>query len=369
MVTDWKAAAEQVPETPALVVNEAAALNNLNRLQSYTQQHRLAWRPHTKTHKSQWMARQQVAAGAQGLTVAKAGEAGVMARESNDILVAYPALDPSRARKLAELATSVTLRVAIDSIEAASAFAAAAEHGSTLGLLVDIDIGFHRTGVQSASESLELARHVRTLGPSAQLDGIFFYPGHIWAAPEDQIAELQRIDALLEEAIDLWKQSGIPVPIVSGGSTPTAYQSHHVTSLTEIRPGTFVYNDANTLDGGYCSLDDCAAAVICTVVSNAVPGKVVIDGGTKTFTSDRNICLPDGGFGKILGYPEARLVRLSEEHGEIDLKQGPRPRLGERLAVIPNHICPCVNLHEAVWRQQSDGTLERDTVDARGLLT
>ena len=127
----------------------------------------------------------------------------------------------------------------------------------------------------------------------------------------------------------------------------------------------------NCVRSGVCGLEDCAAAIVCTVISNAVPGKVILDAGSKTLTSDRLSPNPEeGGHGLILEYPEARIVRLSEEHGEVDVSMlSKAPRLGEHVHVIPNHICPCINLQNEVWIRQDDGTLERVQVDARGMLT
>jgi D-serine deaminase-like pyridoxal phosphate-dependent protein len=212
-----------------------------------------------------------------------------------------------------------------------------------------------------------LAQHVATKS-SLRLDGLFFYPGHVWLPAAEQPAELGRIDALLAETIDLWKRSGFAAEIVSGGSTPTAFQSHHVRSQTEIRPGTYIYNDMNTARAGFCAIEDCAATIVCTVVSARVPGKVVIDAGTKTLTSDRNVKFPDSGHGHVVEHPDAVIVRLSEEHGELDVGKCDRtPKVGERVTVIPNHICPCVNLQNAVWLRKG-GDLTSMTVDARGLL-
>jgi D-serine deaminase-like pyridoxal phosphate-dependent protein len=154
--------------------------------------------------------------------------------------------------------------------------------------------------------------------------------------------------------------------IVSGGSTPTAYQSHFMPRMTEIRPGTYIYNDMNTVAGGFCSIDDCAASV----VSNAVPGKVVVDGGAKTLAADRNIPNPDSGYGYVVQYPKAKVVRLSEEHGEIDISTcDSAPKLGERISIIPNHICPCVNLHDSFWLQTTNHELPEMNIDTRGKLS
>ncbi len=173
----------------------------------------------------------------------------------------------------------------------------------------------------------------------------------------------------LSETRSLLERHGLRVTIVSSGSTPSAQQSHLVATYTEIRPGTYVYNDMNCVYAGACSLEEVAAKVVCTVISDAVPDKVVLDGGTKTFTSDRNGPRPDSGHGYIMQYPQAKIVRLSEEHGEVDVSQcDRRPKLGERVEVIPNHICPCVNLHDAFWLRSGD-ELHRLPVDARGRIS
>lgn len=360
-----------VTATPALVIDLAKVERNIDRLARYAANHNIAIRPHTKTHKSLKMASRQIRSGAIGLTAAKVGEAEVMAAASRDILIAYPAADAYRCRRIAELARGgVTVRVAADSAEAIDALAAAARSAeSTVGVLIDLDVGFHRTGAQSPAAALELARRVAR-NTALRLDGIFFYPGHVWTPANEQAAELARIDALLSEAVENFHRSGLGARIVSGGSTPTAYQSHLVKSQTEIRPGTYLYNDMNTVRAGFCSLDDCAASLVCTVVSTSIPGKVVIDGGTKTFTSDRNVTAPDSGHGHLIEYPDAKLVRLSEEHGEVDVSMcATRPVIGERVTVIPNHICPCVNLQDSVWLRHSDGSFSIASVDTRGRLS
>jgi D-serine deaminase-like pyridoxal phosphate-dependent protein len=206
--------------------------------------------------------------------------------------------------------------------------------------------------------------------PGVRLDGLFCYPGHIGGPPDQQHPALQEVADKLAATLRMWYDHGLQARIVSGGSTPTAYQSHLVPDYTEIRPGTYVFNDINTVRGGYCGLVDCAARIVCTVVSTAVPGQVVIDAGSKTLTSDPCGPAPESGFGHIVEYPQARISRLTEEHGQVDVRGcSPIPKLGERVTVIPNHICPCVNLQSAVWWRDDDGQLQELTIDARGLLT
>lgn len=354
--------------TPFLLVDTAVTGQNVRRMAAYVAPHGLKLRPHTKTHKSRRVARMQLEAGACGLTVAKAGEAEVMADVSNDILLAYPAADASRARRAAELALRVTLRVALDTAAAADAVSAAAvTAGSTVSILVDLDVGLHRTGVASPRLALELAQHVARL-PGLRLDGLFCYPGHTSVRPEQLPPMLAQVDALLAETLDLFGKSGLSTGIVSGGSTPSAYHSHLMPSVTEIRPGTYVFNDMNTVRGGHCTLEQCAARVIAAVVSDAVPGKVVVDAGSKTLCMDRCVPAPDSGHGYVVEYPEATIVRLTEEHGEVDISACPRrPKVGERVSIIPNHICPCVNLQDRMIFKEGDA-FEPVAVDARGMI-
>jgi D-serine deaminase-like pyridoxal phosphate-dependent protein len=359
---------DQLP-TPALVFDAQAVAANIERMAAYGRQHKLGIRPHTKTHKSLKLAQLQLEAGACGLTVAKVGEAEVMSELDAELLIAYPVFDSARKRRVADLAKRRQVIVAIDSQMAADELALAArEAHSRIGILVDLDVGMGRTGVATPRAALELAQTVAR-HPGLQLEGIMCYPGHIWCAPQEQAAPLAAVSAKLRETIDLWHASGLTARIVSGGSTPTAYQSHLVPEFTEIRPGTYIFNDINEYRGGYSSIEQCAARIIVTVISSAVSGQVVIDGGSKTFTSDSCVADRDSGFGQIVGFPSARISRLSEEHGQVDVRNVDRPpQLGQRLAVIPNHICPCVNLQDYAWWLRDDGTLERLTIDTRGLL-
>jgi D-serine deaminase-like pyridoxal phosphate-dependent protein len=353
--------------TPAILIDAPTVRRNVRRLADYAKEHNLKLRPHTKTHKSTLLARVQLDHGAAGLTVAKVGEARVMARVTDDLLLAYPAVDMGRCAAVADLARERTVRVAVDSVEAADALSASARRAeSTIAILIDLDVGLHRTGVQSPREALELAQHVSS-AKSLRLDGLFFYPGQIKGPSSEQRQQLETVDALLQETIHLWRRHGLQAAIVSGGSTPTAYQSHFVPHMTEFRPGTYVFQDMNGVRGGYATLEDCAARVIATVVSTAVPGQFVIDAGSKTLTSDRCSPAPDSGFGHVVEYPGAKIAKLTEEHGQVSADRGERmPKVGERVTVIPNHICPCINLHDQVWWREEGETPRPIPVDARG---
>jgi len=259
------------------------------------------------------------------------------------------------------------VRVGIDSTVAADTLSAAARSaGSTIGILVDLDVGLHRTGVQTAAEALALAQYVAKK-PSLRLDGLIFYPGHIGGPSPKQEMAMGGVDAVVNETLDLWSASGLEAKIVSGGSTPTALQSHRVSRMTEFRPGTYVYHDMNGVRGGYASFDDCAARVVATVVSTAVPGQFVIDAGSKALTMDRCGPAPDSGHGHVVEYPQAKIKRLTEEHGQVDAVTFDKPpKVGERVTIIPNHICPCINLHDRVWWRENGEAPRPIPVDARG---
>jgi D-serine deaminase-like pyridoxal phosphate-dependent protein len=354
--------------TPAVVLDAPVVRRNIERLASYAASVRINVRPHTKTHKSHFLAHLQLEAGASGITVAKVSEAEKISEPNQDVLLAYPPVGATRADRLATLARDRTVRAAVDSLAAVAAASKAAKSaGVTIGLLVDLDVGLHRTGVESPAATLAIAEAIDK-APNIRLDGIMIYPGHIMQPASDQGAPLKAVDDLLAETIQLWSQHGLSAPIVSGGSTPTAYQSHLVKNLTEIRPGTYIFNDMNTVDGGYCTLDDCAARIIATVISDATSGQIVIDAGSKTLTMDLNGWAPNSGYGHIVEYPTARICKLSEEHGQVDVSAcTQKPTVGERVTVIPNHICPCINLRDRLWWAEPDEPLRELTVDARGL--
>ena len=356
-------------DTPALVVDLDIMEANLRRVQEYCSAHGLGLRPHTKTHKSIGIARRQLALGAAGLTVAKTGEAEVMlGAEPTDLLVAYPVVGDAKVRRLASVAAVAGNRcrvtVSVDSIECARRLSEAAEAAKVrFGILTEVDAGLGRVGV-SPAEAVDFSRLAAGL-PGLDWRGFAFYPGHIKNQDPDKIAALSRTVGELRGALG---KAGMTPEIVSGGSTPALYQSHLVEGLTEIRPGTYVFNDLNTVAGGGCELEHCAAYVLATVVSTARPGQMILDGGSKTFSSDK---LSSGGpgHGRLAEAPDALFHKMNEEHGFVDITNAGRTfRVGEKVRVIPNHVCVVVNLHEYVYGARNGVVEEVWRVDARGKL-
>jgi D-serine deaminase-like pyridoxal phosphate-dependent protein len=369
MMTSCASTAE-IP-TPAIVIDERKLDANIKALADYCKTHGIQLRPHAKTHKSLEVARKQIAQGFPGLTVAKVGEAEVLSEACDDFLIAYPLVDDHRTHRAAELAKKVKLTVAMDTLEAAQALSIAASRaGVTIDALVDLDVGLHRTGVASPELALELAQKMSRLS-GLRLRGLFNYPGHLRTPPEKQQEELASVEAILREAMRLFSKSGLDCSVVSGGSTPTMYQSHLVRTWTEIRSGTYVYNDRTGFAGGWATLDTCAATILVTVISDAVAGKIAVDAGSKTLSQDMvNLIPKPEGNGYVIEYPNATITRLTEEHGEIDVRACDRkPKVGERINILPNHICVCINLADGAWLKREDGTCTWLKTDARGRVS
>jgi len=354
-------------DTPALLVDLDRMERNLARAATYTKEHGIALRPHVKTHKSPRVAAQQLALGAVGVTCATPHEARVMASVGSDILVAYPPVGATRAERLATLPSHVSLTVALDSAEAVADMArAATSAGRKVGVYVELDLGMHRVGVPVVDTAIALARRVRE-EPSLDFAGIAFYPGHVRESVDDQDAKLAELSESLSGALRKFDAADVSARVVSGGSTPTLWRSHEIAGVTEVRPGTYVYNDRTTASIGACGWDDCALTVLATVVSTAVPGQAVIDTGTKALGREPVRGAPGEGFGMLLEHPEVLVERMSEEHGVLDLsKSSWRPRVGERVRVIPNHVCIVVHLNDIVYGIRGDVLETSWPVAARG---
>jgi D-serine deaminase-like pyridoxal phosphate-dependent protein len=357
-------------DTPALVVDLDVLERNLCRVAEYTKAHGLRLRPHTKTHKSPRIGRRQLDLGAAGLTVAKVSEAEVMlGAEPEDMLVAFPIIGRPKLDRLAAVARRTRVTVALDSVVAAQELSDAAVAAQVeIGVLAEVDVGMGRVGVSPGEPLLDLARNIQKM-PGLVFDGITCYPGQIKDMDEEGRTALAQIGALFGDILTAFGRAGIPVRIVSGGSTPTLFHSHELAGLTEIRPGTYVYNDLNTMRTGGCGMGDCAASIFATVVSTARPGQMIVDGGSKTFSSDRPVNIPDVTFGHVVEAPGARFHKMNEEHGFIDISRAERSfAVGDRVHIIPNHICVAVNLHEQVYGVRGDVVEEVWKVEGRGKL-
>jgi len=342
-------------ETPVAIVDLDKLEANIAGLQAYLSTHDIANRPHIKTHKIPEIAHMQLNAGAVGITCQKLGEAEVMAQAGiRDIFLPYNLYGEAKLERLMLLARRVSMSVTADSETVVNGLSAAAKRaGLILPVLVECDTGGKRCGVQSPQEAADLARLIAK-SPGLHFGGLMTFPNSEGA------------DAFMRETKTLLAADGIPVECVSGGGTPCMWQAHTMNELTEHRAGTYVYGDRSIIRSGALKLEDCALRVITTVVSRPTADRGVLDGGSKTFSSD---LLKLEGHGLILEYPEASLYGLSEEHGCVDFSQcQSKPEIGERVTVIPNHACVVSNLFNQIMGIRGDSVEVVWPVACRGLL-
>ncbi len=354
--------------TPFLLIKEEIVRKNINRIHGYANQYGFAVRPHIKTHKSLGIARMQLDSGAVGLAVAKVKEAEVMARLGPvDITVAYPAVGSARTKRLAELSLKQTIRVAVDSGYLLDELGTAAlKHNTTIGILVIFDAGLHRCGIADPGQIVKLSQHAE-LHPGLRFDGIQMYLGHLYGNAAGNPQSFEQINRLWKPVYEALCIAGLQPETVSSGSTPSLENTHLVSHVNEIRVGTAVLNDYFVLKFGHCSLGDCAARVVATVISDVVPAQVIIDAGSKALSAKQLLRHDNLEMGYIVEYPDARIIRLHEEHGWVDVSRcNPAPKIGERLSIIPVNVSLCLNLYDHFHMLTRHGILRKEKVDARG---
>ncbi len=368
MATEGRMRVAEV-STPAVVIDLDVLERNLDRMSSYCAAHGLGLRPHTKTHKTLEVARMQLERGALGLTVAKVGEAEVMAESgTGQILVAHPIIGEEKVRRLAALASKVDVLVALDSLRTAEGLSQVAQQsGCTFGVLVEFDSGSHRCGVAAGQSCADLGKAIQAL-KGVEVRGLMTYFGSVWGDEQQRRDEIARLSSDVEHTTNAFQRAGLPVEIVSAGSTPAAELSHLVPGVTEIRPGTYVFNDLNTYFQGLCTLEECAVRVITTVVSTGVPGQVIVDAGSKTFSSDLLSAGPKRGYGRIMEIDGASLSKLNEEHGFVEASDYGAFFVGQVLSVIPNHVCTCINMHDEIYVARRGEIIGSWKIAARGKI-
>jgi D-serine deaminase-like pyridoxal phosphate-dependent protein len=228
-----------------------------------------------------------------------------------------------------------------------------------------MDVGMRRVGVQSPEAVRALAARAVEL-EGVDYRGVMFYPGHIRATRAEQDQGLAELSARIGRLLEVLGEADLAPATVSGGSTPTFWRSHEVQGVTEVRAGTLIFNDRDQVSMGAAAWSDCAYSILATVVSTAVPGQAVVDAGSKALTKEGRIGAGVATFGALLDRPEVVVSGLSEEHGILDLAATTwRPRIGERVRIVPNHVCVSANLQDALWAWDGE-RLERWEQEARG---
>lgn len=338
-------------DTPALVVDLNVLERNIQNMAEHCADLGIALRVHTKTHKVPEIAKMQLAAGSQGITCQKLGEADVMARAGiGDILIPYNLVGKPKVRRLTALAQMVDIMVTVDSLDTAKGISAqAAEDGCTIRILIELDTGGKRCGVQYPEAALELAKQVMAL-PALSLQGVMTYPSAL------------RVKPFLEETVSLFHGGDLPCPVISGGGTGAEAVSKEI-GCTEHRSGSYAYEGLTRVNRK-TGLDPerCALRMITTVVSVPTRDRIIIDGGQKTFES-----YPPTPYGLIIEQPDAKIYGMSVEHGHVDVSQCDHHfHVGEKLSVIPLHQGKVANMHdelvgarngqvEVIWRIEGRG--------------
>jgi len=344
-------------ETPALIIDAAQVRTNIGAFQAHCTKAGLRLRPHIKTHKSGLFARQQLAAGAIGITCQKISEAEVMAAAGvDDILITFNIVGAPKVARLRALAKTVpTLAVVADNLAVVKGLSDGfAPAPRPLSVLVECDTGAGRCGVQTPQAAAALAKAIAA-APGLHFGGLMTYP------PTGGQHATARF---LTEAKAALTAGGLACPVVSSGGSPDMWSAQTHDIITEYRIGTYIFNDRSLVEQGTCGWEDCAAYVLATVVSTPSDRRVIIDAGSKALSSD---LLGLSGHGHVLGHPSAQISALSEEHGTVDFPGLAPLKVGARIRIIPNHICVVTNLFNSAWLQEK--TCTPVAIDARGLLT
>jgi D-serine deaminase-like pyridoxal phosphate-dependent protein len=340
-------------ETPAVLIDLDIMMRNIAQMQQRCDALGKAFRPHIKTHKIPEIAHMQLEAGAVGIACQKISEAEVFADAGiEDIQIPYNIVGERKLDRLMGINRVCRLTVSADDEAVIDGLAAAAErHNARLRVMVDLGTDIQRTGAPP-ERALDLAKRIRS---SERLDfaGLLVYPSTISNRPR------------IQAALALLHGAGFTVETVSGGGIGGAAEAEHVPEVTELRVGTYIFNDVNTLDAGLCRIENCAMRVRMTVVSRPDADRVILDGGSKTIAADR----ARDGHGLIVEYPEARIYKLSEEHAHCDFSAcARRPSIGESVHVIPAHTCVVTNLHDRIYGVRGDHVEEIWEVAARGMV-
>ncbi len=325
-------------DTPAVVIDLDVLEKNIEEMAVHCRGLGITLRGHTKSHKSPEIAKMQVSAGSQGIVCQKLGDAENMARAGlDDILMTYNIVGRQKVRRLTELARLCRMTVTVDSFAVASGISEqAAIDDVEIGVLIELDTGGNRTGVQSPVAAEELALQVEKL-PGLELRGLMTYPSRVAAKP------------FIEETVDRFKNAGLSLEIISGGGTGEEWESAEL-GFTEHRSGSYVYEGLSRVQGSEgnegLSPERCPLRVVVTVVSVPTPARLIVDGGMKTFR-----LFPTMPWGLIVEDPDLKFSGMSVEHGHVDTTVSSREYVvGDKLTVIPTYQEGVTNLHdEIVW--------------------
>lgn len=360
-------------DTPILFLDETILEKNIKEMASFAQKNNLKLSPHSKTHKTPELAKRQLLMGASKITVAKLGEAEVMADAGVEtILLAYPIINEVKMERLYQLSQRVSMETIVDTaigIKRLGTFFE--ERGSVLPVYLKIDTGLHRCGVPPTEEAIDLARLIR-MTEGLSFKGLLTHAGHVYGAKDQkEVRSIARDEGEVMVTLkDRLEREGISTEEVSVGSTPTVGISGRVKGVTEIRPGNYIFHDAMQMSLGVVGVDRCALRVKATVVSRH-QDRAIIDAGSKALGLDKGAHGKGSlqGYGLIVGREECRIHALSEEHGIIRLPLEEKGfSIGEEITIIPNHACSVANLFPKIYLFLGETHIHTYHVAGRGKM-
>jgi D-serine deaminase-like pyridoxal phosphate-dependent protein len=362
--------------TPQVLIDRGRLMRNIDRAQTLASTAGMNLRPHAKTHKSPLVAKWQLDRGAVGVCCAKVGEAEVFVDAGIDnVRLPYP-VNPSNAARVLALADRAVISIIVDHPDVARGWSEAMQRaGRRLDVLIKVDVGFHRCGIDPDQDALGFVQRVAAL-PGLRLLGLLSHAGHGYhaASAEELSAVAQREAEILTSLRERAARSGIALDELSVGATPTLRFSAGQRGLTELRPGNYVYFDRTQLALGSASLDDCALTVLSTVVTRH-EGRIILDAGSKTLTNDQARGITNApGYGAILTQDRSAIdatltiERLSEEHATVRVTGSTALKPGDRVRVLPNHSCVVSNLVNEVRLVEDERVIDTLPVAARGRI-
>ncbi len=357
-------------ETPALIIEQSRMMSNLHRMQKICDEAGINLRPHTKTHKTPELAKIQQKLGATGIAVAKLGEAEVMADSGfSDIQIANIIVGETKLRRLVELHKRIDrITCTVDSFAAAKGIAEAfIQSGRVMEIFIEINSGLNRSGLSDYGDIADLAEFINGTEGIA-LAGILTHAGQAYFAQDiEEVKEIGTHEGEFMVGIaSQLRSDGYEVNTVSVGSTPTAPYSSQIKGVDELRPGNYIFYDVIQSSLGACTIDDCALSVLATVIGKPAMDRAIIDAGAKALALDK-ITNPNSQFSGhgYINDKNAVIARVSEEHG-IMIHQGEVFRIGEKLRIIPNHVCVVMNLFDKVYLVDGDKVIDEYIIQARG---
>jgi D-serine deaminase-like pyridoxal phosphate-dependent protein len=355
-------------DTPEVLLELNALERNIEHMSGIARKANLKLRPHTKTHKSPEIAKLQLKAGATGITVAKLGEAELMVEHGlDDILIAYPLVGDRKLERFATLHQKAKLIVSTDSAECAEGLHRVGERtGKPVDVYIEVDTGLERCGHRPGQETIEVVKQMQHLS-GIRVVGVMTHEGQSWLAtnPRERERIIQETSSALATTAKELQTLGFPCTEVSIGATPTAFHAQAATGATEMRPGTYVFNDVSVLRHGLVTPQDCVVTVLATIVGHPAKNRVILDVGSKTLSQDGAV--GNNLKGLIMNQPTWQLVKLTEEHAIVYVPENEQVVIGERVQIIPNHVCVVTNLIDLFVTVRGDEIVGTLKVDARGL--